>query len=59
MEQQMAISIKEAAQMLGVYTATLYSIADEGKLPGARRLGKRIVIHRTTFEKWWKEGTGE
>jgi excisionase family DNA binding protein len=59
MTQPMGMSVNEAAAELGVATATLYSLANEGKLPGARRIGKRIIIHREVFTKWLSEGVGE
>ena len=52
------MSIAEAAAQAGVSTATLYSLANQGQLPGARRIGKRIIIHRHTFAEWLKAGTG-
>ena len=58
-EPPLAMSIAEAASQAGVSAAVLYSLANQGQLPGARRLGKRIVIHRATFEAWLKAGVGE
>ena len=55
----MGMTISEAASQAGVSEATLYSLANQGKLPGCRRLGKRFVIHRETFEGWLKTGTGD
>jgi len=52
------MSILEGAQEAKVSTATLYSLASQGKLPGARRIGKRIIIHRETFLRWLAEGMG-
>lgn len=52
------MSIAEAADQAGVSTATLYGLANRGQLPGARRIGKRIVIHRGVFEEWLREGAG-
>lgn len=51
-ELPVAISIREAANLAGVSTATLYSLANRGELPGSRRIGKRIIIHRETFTRW-------
>lgn len=53
------MSILEGAIEAHVSTATLYSLANQGKLPGARRIGKRIIIHRETFLRWLAEGMGE
>jgi predicted DNA-binding transcriptional regulator AlpA len=51
-------SIPELAAEFGVSEALLYSLANQNKLPGCRRLGKRFVIHRLTFEAWLAEGQG-
>ena len=52
-------SIPELAKEYGVSEALLYSLANSSRLPGARRLGKRIVVHRGVFEEWLKGGTGD
>ena len=51
-------SIPELAEEFGVSETVLYGLANTGQLPGARRLGKRIVVHRQTFEQWMQEGQG-
>ena len=53
------VSIPELATEYGVSEALLYSLANRGELPGCRRLGKRFVIHRPTFETWVKSGHGD
>ena len=58
-EKPVGMSIAEAAAEAGVSESTLYSLANQGKLPGARRIGKRIIIHRATFLSWLAEGMGE
>jgi excisionase family DNA binding protein len=55
---KVAMSVAEAAAEAGVSEATIYSLGNRGELPGARLLGKRIVIHRETFESWLKNGKG-
>ena len=58
-EPPVGMSVSEAAVLAGVSEATLYSLANQWKLPGARRLGKRIIIHRETFMRWLAEGMGK
>ena len=58
-EPPVGMSILEAAVEARVSTATLYSLANQGRLPGARRIGKRIIIHRETFVSWLAGGMGE
>ncbi len=55
----MGMSVAEAAHQAGVSEATLYSLANRGHLPGARRVGKRIIIHRGVFEDWLRSGHGD
>jgi excisionase family DNA binding protein len=57
-ERPIGMSIQEAAAEAGVSESTLYALANRNKLPGARRVGKRIVIHRLTFEEWLRTGQG-
>ena len=52
-------SIPDMASEYGVSEALLYGLANRGELPGCRRLGKRFVVHRSTFENWLKTGTGD
>ena len=58
-EPPAGMSVAEAAEEAQVSTATLYSLANQGKLPGARRIGKRIILHRETFLRWLSDGMGE
>jgi predicted DNA-binding transcriptional regulator AlpA len=52
-------SIPELATEYGISEALLYSLANRGALPGCRRLGKRFVVHRQTFETWLQTGQGD
>ena len=58
-EERPGAAIPELALEYGVSEALLYSLANQGGLPGCRRLGKRFVIHRATFEAWVKSGNGD
>ena len=58
-KEPVGMSIAEAAAQAGVSTATLYSLANAGRLPGCRRIGKRLIIHRETFGEWLRAGSGE
>lgn len=53
------MSITDAAAQAGVSPATLYQLAKENRLPGARRIGHRIIIHRAQFEEWLRDGMGQ
>lgn len=57
-KNELAMSIAEAAGLIGVSRSTLYALANQGKLPGTRRIGTRIVIHRGEFTNWLIDGQG-
>lgn len=40
------LKVEEAAKVLGIGRQTAYALAREGKLPGALRLGGRIIVSR-------------
>lgn len=46
------LKVSEAARLLGISRATAYNLARSGQLPGARRLGGRIVVLREILEKF-------
>ena len=52
-------SIPELSVRYPVSQALLYRLANEGQLPGCRRLGKRFIVHLPTFESWLESGMGE
>ena len=57
--KKVAASIPELAVEYGVSESLLFSLANQNLLSGCRRLGKRFVVHRATFEQWIAEGTGK
>jgi|AP45_3_1055517.scaffolds.fasta_scaffold15603_4 excisionase family DNA binding protein len=57
--EPMAVSIPVLALQTGLSEALLYQKANEGVLPGCRRIGKRFLVHRATFEEWLKGGMGD
>ena len=44
------VTVREAAKLLGISRGTAYQLAKEGKLPGALRLGRRIVVSKKALE---------
>ena len=50
------LSVKSAARILGIGRQLAYRLAAEGKLPGARRLGRRIVVSRRELEAFLEGG---
>lgn len=58
-------SIPQVAAMYQVSEGLLYKLANEGKLPGCRRLGGgdggrgRFIVHLETFEAYLASGMGD
>ncbi|MDP6496034.1 MAG: helix-turn-helix domain-containing protein [Dehalococcoidia bacterium] len=50
------MKIAEAARYLGISRQTAYDLANQGKLPGARRLGRRFVVSRKAIERYLEDG---
>lgn len=50
------MSVREASELLGITTRTTYRLVRDGELPGARRLGRRVVIVRPILERWLYTG---
>lgn len=44
------ISVEQAARLLGLGRQTAYDLANRGELPGAVRLGRRILVRRKMIE---------
>jgi excisionase family DNA binding protein len=55
-QEPKGVSIPLLAGVYGVSESLLYALANAGRLPGCRRLGRRFVIHRETFENWVRCG---
>jgi len=53
------VSIPQLSRLTGISEGSLYSRANEGSLPGCRRIGKRWVVHLETFNDFLKSGMGE
>ena len=46
------ISVTDAAKLLGIGRQTAYDLAAQGKLPGALRLGRRIVVSKKALSRF-------
>jgi len=53
-EGKATFSIDEVAALLGIGRQNAYSLATRGKLPGAFRLGKRVLVSKAKFEAFLK-----
>ncbi len=52
------MSVTQAAKLLGIGRQTAYDLAAQGKLPGARRLGRRIIVSKRAFERFLDGDSG-
>ena len=55
--QTATMKVEEAAKYLGIGRQTAYDLANRGELPGAHRLGKRIIVSRKALEAFLEEGS--
>jgi len=49
---RLTYSIQEAADLLGIGRSLAYELAQEGTLPGVRRLGRRYVVSKQALDAW-------
>ena len=54
--QSQTVSVVEAARILGIGRATAYQLSRNGMLPGALRLGRRIVVSRQALLRYLEAG---
>ncbi|MGE4428375.1 MAG: helix-turn-helix transcriptional regulator [Solirubrobacteraceae bacterium] len=50
------MSVREVADLLDVTTRTVYRLVRDGQLPGARRIGRTVVVVRPVLEHWLLTG---
>lgn len=48
--QALTVSVPTAAQMLGISRGYAFELARRGELPGAIRIGGRVVVSRSKLE---------
>lgn len=51
-EARKTVTVAEAAKLLGIGRSLAYELARRGELPGALRLGGRIVVSRAALERF-------
>ena len=59
LNRRVAVSIPEMSALTGLSEGLLYAKANQGSLPGCRRIGKRFLVHIETFERYLETGMGE
>jgi excisionase family DNA binding protein len=50
--ERMTITVEETALQLGIGRNLAYDLARRGKLPGAIRLGRRILVSKKALESF-------
>lgn len=50
------ITVDEAAELMRLNRKTVYQSVNDGELPGARRVGGAVRIHRATLLEWFRGG---
>nr|WP_084146984.1 helix-turn-helix domain-containing protein [Paenibacillus wynnii] len=53
--QRQTITVKEAAELLGVSQTTVYAMVRQGQIP-AVRVRSRIFFTRLALEEWLRSG---
>jgi excisionase family DNA binding protein len=57
-EDREVLTVDEVAELLRVNRKTVYAAIKLGEIPGARRIGGAIRLHRTTVLTWLAAGQG-
>ncbi len=52
------LTVDEVAVVLRVDRKTVYAAVRDGEIPGVRRVGRAIRLHRDTVLKWLADGQG-
>jgi excisionase family DNA binding protein len=52
------MTVKQAAELLGCSERHVYGLVKRGELPGARRLGARVIVCRPVLEAWLRGDAG-
>lgn len=59
MDEQLLISVPEAARRLGIGKSKAWAMAQAGELPGVVRVGQRSVrVSKQALERWIDEQAG-
>ena len=56
-DQRIAVSVTEAAQLLGLSRPSVYRLIHRGDFP-VMRIGGRTLVHREKLEEWARAQTG-
>ena len=54
--ERATVSVSHAAELLGIGRNLAYALARRGELPGALRLGRRVVVSRKPLDAFLEGG---
>ncbi len=57
-ENKLAVSVCEAAELIGVGKTTVYSLIEQKKFPYVRIGDKRIIVPVAGLQEWLKKQSG-
>jgi excisionase family DNA binding protein len=52
------LTVDEVAAIMRVDRKTIYGVIARGEMPGVRRLGRSVRLHRDTVLRWLADGQG-
>lgn len=52
------VSVSQASEITGYSRNSLYQMHSKGKVPGALKVGGKLLFDTTTLRKWVEEGGG-
>lgn len=53
------LTVDELALLLRLDRKTVYSMVRRGEIPGVRRFGRAVRVHRDTVLRWLADGQGQ
>lgn len=59
MEEKITMTVRQAAEHLGVSVNLLYKLVHAGEFPPAIKIGDKIFVLKAELEKWIEERKGK
>lgn len=59
LEPSPVLTVDELAALLRLDRKTVYAMVNRGEIPGVRRFGRTVRIHRDTVLRWLADGQGQ
>lgn len=50
------VSVAQASEITGYKKNSLYQMHSKGKVPGAQKVGGKLMFHTDTLKKWVEDG---